>query len=363
MDLPSTTADITIPWLNEALPRDLRDGKEVRGVTSTRIGEGVGFLGEIARLELDYGEPADGAVESVIAKVPTAESGFRTMGLALGFYEKEYCFYRDVAPSIPLRIPRAYFNAGDAASGKYVILMEDLRGLEPGNQLASCSLEQARLALSQVARLHARFWDSPELAAFASWCPGVDDPYFQILRGAYMESLPKFPEVFGHLVSPKIIELANRVGDRYDEMVAAAAGRGPTTFIHGDFRLDNMMWGTGATPFALLDWQLTFRATPLWDVVYFLSGSFEGEERAKHERELVRGYHAALLEAGVRDYGFDQCWEDYRACGLILMGYLVTGARDIDPNAQNDRGREALETIFRRYAATVEALGSEEFLP
>ena len=62
--------------------------------------------------------------------------------------------------------------------------------------------------------------------------------------------------------------------------------RGPRTLIHGDFRLDNMMFRDHeyGTEFALLDWQLPYQANPMWDVVYFLAGNFEPAWRRRHQR-------------------------------------------------------------------------------
>ena len=49
--LPSQIADITVDWLNTALPADVG---RVKGFDVQRFGTGVGILGELARLTLDY---------------------------------------------------------------------------------------------------------------------------------------------------------------------------------------------------------------------------------------------------------------------------------------------------------------------
>ncbi len=361
--LPTTSAQISADWLNSVLSDATRGGARVTDVSATVIGEGVGFLGEVARLELTYDHPTPESTTAMISKLPTANEGFKHMGLLLGFYEKEAGFYRDIASEIELRIPRCYANEVEGGV-HFALLLEDLAPMRPGNQLASCSLAEAEMALAAAAKLHARWWQSPELDDFSTWLPDASSPYFEILKGAFLGAVDKFHRDFSYLVSPEVDAFVDVCAADYDAMTDAGVGRNPHTFIHGDFRLDNMMFGDhpDQAPFALLDFQLPFRANPLWDVVYFLGGNFDPEWRRTHQDALVAGYHRELVANGVNGYSLDQCREDYRAAGLVLMGYLVTGAADVELSTLNERGRELMETMFTRYSTTVTDLGSAEFL-
>ena len=49
--IPSQIADITVDWLNEVLPSEVG---RIKTFEVTRFGTGVGILGELARLTLDY---------------------------------------------------------------------------------------------------------------------------------------------------------------------------------------------------------------------------------------------------------------------------------------------------------------------
>ena len=101
----------------------------------------------------------------------------------------------------------------------------------------------------------------------------------------------------------------------------------------------------------------------MWDVVYFLAGNFEPEWRRRHQDELLAHYHGCLIDRGVDGYDLEQCREDYRASALVLLGYLVTGAADIDLATLTDRGRELIEKMFTRYGAAIDDLGAAEFMP
>jgi hypothetical protein len=236
----------------------------------------------------------------VISKIPTTNEGFKSLGLALGLYQKELGFFRYVASEIKVRIPECYVNRAENGTD-FVLILEDLAPMRAGNLLESCTYFEAELALATVATLHARWWEDPRLEEFSEWLPTPGDAYFEILKGSYFGSVEKFHSHFGYLVTPEITEPVNRGAADYDRLVAVAIGARPHTFIHGDFRLDNMMFGDSpeADPFALLDWQFPFKANPLWDVIYFLGGNFDAEWRRANEQALLTSRHSALVDAGV----------------------------------------------------------------
>lgn len=362
--IPSCCADIDAAWLNEVLSPEVRDGGTVVAVETEIIGEGVGFLGELGRIRLTYEGAGPNAVRSVIAKLPTTNEGFRHIGTMLGLYRKEHGFYAEVAHQVTISVPTAYHNGGDHDANEYVLLMEDMAPRTPGNQLEGCTRDEAELALRELARFHATWWEHPALDGFAEWLPGPRDPYFHILEQGYLAAMPKVEDVVGHLVGDDVLALSKVIADRYHECLDLGALRPPHTFIHGDFRLDNMMFATGADglELTLLDWQLPFKANPMWDVVYFLAGNFEPEWRRSHQRELVQLYHDALVAEGVRDYSFERCWEDYRAAAGVLVGYIVTIAGDLDWESLNDRGKAAAEMMVSRYSCAVADLQPSEFL-
>jgi hypothetical protein len=363
--IPKQCADIDAAWLNTVLSSEVRGGAMVTDVGVEIIGEGVGFVGELARLTLRYDQPTVDSTTTMIAKLPTTNPGFRHIGTMLGLYRKEHGFYADVAHTVPVSVPAVYVNGADLLNGEYVLLMEDMAPRRAGNQIESCSTEEAELALRELAGLHAAWWEHPDLDRLGEWLPSVGDPYFDLIKGAYTAGLPKLAPVFGHLLSDHVIELAARNLERWDVALKAGMDRTPHTFVHGDFRLDNMMFEDAPTGVKLtvLDWQLPFRANPMCDVVYFLVGNLDPERRRAEQDHLLHVYHDALLAAGVAGYTFDHCEEDYRASGLVLLGYLVTIAGEADLDSFNERGREVMELMVRRYSTGIEDLGSASFLP
>ena len=69
--------------------------------------------------------------------------------------------------------------------------------------------------------------------------------------------------------------------------------------MHGDYRLDNLMFPPVGDGAVALDWQTVGVGPPARDIAYFLGNSLERAERQAHEEVLVGRYHEALRERGV----------------------------------------------------------------
>ena len=126
MWIPTTCTEIDAAWLNAVLSDEVRDGGRVVGVSAEIIGEGVGLLGELARLTVSYEGAGPSAATTMISKLPTPNDGMRHIGNVFGFYKKEFGFYDQVAHRVTINIPTAYVNMGDHDKGMYVLLMEDM---------------------------------------------------------------------------------------------------------------------------------------------------------------------------------------------------------------------------------------------
>ena len=82
-----------------------------------RLGHGQGFIGELARLHLEFDRPESAAPRSLIAKLPTPVAENRVLGELLGAYEREILFYQELAPELPIRLPLTYYSDFDPDRG------------------------------------------------------------------------------------------------------------------------------------------------------------------------------------------------------------------------------------------------------
>ena len=109
-----------------------------------------------------------------------------------------------------------------------------------------------------------------------------------------------------------------------------------------------------------MDWQTVGWGQAMTDASYFLGGSLTLEDRRAHEQELLRDYHEALQEHGVRGFGWEECWEGYRR--QAFLGVLMTVAPAMLVQ-RTERGDEMFLVTLARYAQQVLDLDALELLP
>ncbi len=359
--IPASLADITPEWLTGALREGgaLKSGRVV-AFDREPIAAGVGLLGELQRLSLSYeGANAD-APATLIAKAPTQDPGGRGLAMMLGFYEVEERFYRELAAGAPVCTPRCYYGAGDPETVRFVLLLEDLGTLRLGDQLAGMTVDEARIAMEEFARFHARFWDGPDGKQYG-WVPGFDHPRFVALEMAYPGASQAYLERFGHRLGQAERDLVAGFGGQFLELARSMQSE-RMTIAHGDARMDNFFFGStdGSAPMTIIDWQILAHAPGTYDIGYMLSQSLDVDLRRAHEKELVRAYHDALVANGVEGYPWERCWEDYRKVALYCLVYPVFAGGSVEP--ANERGVQLVETFAARSFAAIKDLGCREFL-
>ncbi len=157
---PRSPADLTAANLSQALSLD---PSSVTSVETEVIGQGVGFLCQLARVKFSYRENARGP-KSMVAKFPAAIEQTRGLARQFKFYEREVNFYKHLAKDVSLPSPRCLHASHDLLSDDFLLLLEDLGDRRLGDQLKGCSAEDALAAIRQLASFHAEWWDSPKLS-------------------------------------------------------------------------------------------------------------------------------------------------------------------------------------------------------
>ena len=347
---------ITAEWLSSALSAGGVQAR-VREFTQRRVG--TGQIGQSIRFQLDYSDAPAGAPTSLVGKFAAPEPDSRNTGVLLGNYRREVNFYRHIAPTALVSIPRCYFTAFDEETHDFALLMEDLAPAEPGDQLAGCTVDQARLAVLEAANLHASHWDDSRIEQL-DWVSGTQaaggaggaDP------GALEALWQAFCDRYGDRVEPDMRRVGDRFVARYDRYDVYY--RGPKSLVHIDYRPDNMMFATaaGGRPVTVLDWQSLAFGCGVTDVAYFLAGALKRDERRRIERDLLAEYHQRLSERGVR-YDFDQLWDDYRSRAFSLFLVAFYAAMLVN---QTPRGDEMFLAMVRSSTDQVLDLESLAFL-
>jgi hypothetical protein len=326
----------------------LTGGAEILEVASRRVGDGQ--VASCWELELTI----DGRAErpKVVAKVPSDDPLSRATAAAQHLYEREVGFYRELAHRVEIRTPACHCCDFDDDGG-FVLVLETMCPAASPDQLEGISVARARLALYELAGLHAPCWDAGTMS------PAFLAQVGESLRGAYAEIVPalmaSFLERYGEALTDVARDAISWLIPRLGTYFADAPG--PRTVVHGDFRADNLLFDgrCGEVPLAVVDWQTIGTGAPALDVAYLLTTSLPTDVRRAEERALVAGYHRRLGDLGVVGYPADDLWDSYvRHCfqGLVL---LACAAMIV---ARTQRGDEMFLTMIERCATAVDDLGA-----
>ncbi len=327
---------IDADWMTVALRRAglLGEGGRVSGVAAKGVGNGL--VGDSFRFTLTYEGEATGAPASVVGKFPARDPASRKSGTDHMLYIREVSFYRELAKTVAIHVPRPLVAEIDPATDDFTLIFEDLGPARQGDQLTGCSLEDARTAMGQAAALHAPRWGDASMLEI-DWL--AIRP--QQLSGMVTEQLPAiiglFADRYDGMLEPEFMDLVRRLPATLTAQRQGTAPA-PLTVQHADFRLDNVMFDVqgGRHPMATLDWQTVTVGPGATDVAYFLSAGIDPQLRRDHERDLVSLYHSELVRRGVTGYDRETCWTDYRrfATHGVLMG--VFSALSVERTERGD---------------------------
>jgi Phosphotransferase enzyme family len=339
--------DLTPEWLSGALQR------RVNAFDAEQIG--TGQIGASWRITLRYG--AEPGPACIVAKLGAGPESARTQ-VALGF-AKEVGFYTLLAPTLEVRRPHCYYAAIADGDTNFTLLLEDLAPAIPGVQVQSCTFEQATGAVRNLAALHASRWNDRALYEHGFLTPVVPD------RADHVAA------ILGPATDEFLARYGEQLGDEDVVTLRASAGaiapwartrREPFAVVHGDYRLDNLMFPPAGDDVAALDWQTVSVGPPGRDLAYFVGTTFDAEDRRRFELALVHTYHSSLVARGVDvGYDLDRCRDDYRLGQL--QGPLITVLGAVYATAERSESADRMFlAMTRRSCAAIRDLGSLELV-
>jgi hypothetical protein len=336
-----TPDEINSDWLAATLDRD---GVEL--LATERIG--TGQMSQSHRVTFSDSAEGDG---SVVVKLASDDPTSRATGVGLGAYWREIAFYRNLAARIGGPLAACHLAEYDEAEGWFTLVLDDVSPATQGDQIRGCTVEEARLALLSLARVQAPVLGDLALGT-ADWL-NLGNPLTQQLL---TQLLPGFLERFGDRVAPEHAEVCERFVGSIDAWYADL--RPPLGIVHGDYRLDNLLFGDGTC--TVVDWQTVSWGPALRDASYFLGSGLSVDDRRAHEEDLLREYHEALLAGGVKGLDWETCWEEYRR--QVFLGLIMV----IAPAAlvvQTERGDDMFMASLERFAQQALDLESLDLLP
>lgn len=350
--------EITPEWLTTQLAAAGLENAVVSSIIKERVGTGQGA--RCYRLDVTYVDDAPSLPHTLISKFPAEDSHQRQAATDYKIYLREINFYRYLAPMVSIPTPRCFAALINGSGPEFILLLEDLTPAEQGDQISGCSVEFARDRLKDLVSLHAPTWNNPAVIDVEWMRNGDVDAYNSFIRQAYNMGYPLFMERCSSGLNAEELAILKRLSE-----TPSFPSEPPELEIycatHSDYRLDNFLINNGVNPptTKVIDWQTLIAGNPMRDVAYFLGGCVLPDELRPAEESLVRSYHDALVAAGVTDYPWETCWDDYRRALFLGVMTAVVGTAFVE---KTERGDQLFAIMAKRHLQQAIALGSDQLI-
>lgn len=311
-DLPSSVDEITPEWMTAALSRKY-PGITVHG--------------------LEIHDVVHGACTKVRIALETSRADFpQTVLMKAGFekhsphmrrmHQKEHQCYHDLVPTWGIQTAVCHFS-DEMEDGRALVILEDLclRDVSFQSLQAPLDFPMAQRFLSDLARIHARWWDAPDINRNFPWINLSDHSQM----GHYLNILANAAEFDSYVASPRGAAMPRKLLDRHMLVRAFDAmekihRRMPQTILHGDAHLGNLFIDQQGNP-GFLDYQSCVGPWCI-DVSYFLIAGLDMVDRQRWQGALLHHYLEALVAHGVTaPPAFDEAWLAYRQS--VVWGLLI----------------------------------------
>lgn len=310
-DVITTPEQITPGWLTGVLRKNgcLKDGKVIgvkNKLTKTLVVSVVSFLDVGYSIEVPASAPS-----RLFLKVSRPNL---SQAISSELNRKEVEFYRTIAPAMsdPPFI-RCYDAAYSSEDDRSHLLLDDLSGTHfqpelprPPSQL------YCELAVECMAQLHAHWWEHPQLGKEIGKL--FDESKLNAFVGKVEENVISFINFLGDRLSAERRKI-------YDQLLASKYkiwGRltdvAGLTVTHGDAHWWNLLYprDVGTHRVRLFDWQLWHVDVGARDMAFMIALGGYAKRRSSVEKNLMRRYYDSLIAHRVRNYTWDDCWNDYR---------------------------------------------------
>ncbi len=352
LPIPSPGSGPTTLWFNTLFEQNGWTGR-VKSMTRKSIG--TGQIGSNIRFTFDFEGARGRAPSSLVGKFPSdKELSRQTASVAsgLGHYRRETYFYQRFKALSDKIAPSVLYAEYSTDSENFAIIMEDMAPGVQGNQLQGTNLEHAEWVMDVGAELHAAYWADSSLEQ-VEWLQGTEaapeTPFGPDMIAALWQG---FKQRYASDISSEAVLIGDTItGDAREWHLNY---KGPKCLMHGDYRLDNMLFGAADSHkrLAVVDWQTVGLGCGAQDISYFIGAGFKREERANHEMALLKRWHDALIARGISDYSFDDAVRDYRY--FTFSGFAVAFAAPMIVE-RTERGDKMFMTMIRRHVDQIMA--------
>ncbi|HEY1442825.1 MAG TPA: phosphotransferase, partial [Mycobacterium sp.] len=248
VSIPRYPADVTPEWLSAALS-ERRPAVEVSHVDVVAIG--TGQTGATYRVTARYVTDPGDLPQTFVIKLPAQDDTVRDR-VVIG-YRSECAFYSSVVDRVQVPTPQCFYCEITEDAMDFALLLADQAPAVQGDQLAGCGEQEARLAVSALAGLHAPSWCDPVWLDFPGIAFGRPDAAGASGMGEVARMSADITlEKLGDRMTAEDRETFRTAMGLVEPWLLAEYDR--FALLHGDYRLDNMLFDPDRTRVSVVDW-------------------------------------------------------------------------------------------------------------
>jgi len=310
LSFPQSFQNITAEWLSEVLRTNglLKSGiiNEIHLQPLSDVPFGAP---KIRRLEIDYSQNA-------ICDIPDR------VILKIAPKEKEYFFYTEIVEWMgKIPVPRCYLAQQSEDKSQTIFLLEDLSDTHFQTEWpVPPTLELCEVAIDCLASFHAFWWNDPRLETEFRQKVTKGNYWTGRLNEA-INKLPAFLDFIGDRLSAERKRIYEKVlASSYQHWMPDSTRNGKT-FLHGDIHFWNFLFpkDPSKNEIRIFDWNSWDIGKGTNDLAYMMGLHWYPDLRQRSEQILLKRYHNNLLDQGVSDYSWDDCWLDYRESCIMNL--------------------------------------------
>eukprot|EP00644_Phytophthora_capsici_P002257 jgi/Phyca11/8348/fgenesh1_pm.PHYCAscaffold_27_\ len=253
--------------------------------------------------------------------------------------------------AFPFAIPTAIFTSN------VLIVLECVESVKTFTCIDGSPPQYIPTLVKKLAQMHARFWNHD--------CDGLATPAGIGSQLTGEEKRVQFPNCWKDYLDDvplegnektKLIAYCQRLSQKPEQLqrVHEMVDNGPSSLIHGDFHIANMLLPAEDTEEEvtwLLDWATCGKGNPLRDLAFFFIVSVQVSHRRAQEDQCLTVYHETLTsEVKTTHLSLDELNHQYKLCVLnqfLILVVFDTLSKSLAANAKTEKLRVELDAHFR----------------
>ncbi len=273
-----------------------------------------GFHSNVHFLELYFSNDIQKEVISseIVVKIPKTDD----LSKLAGKYEARF-FKVVTEKNKELPVPTCYDVAFSKETGYSHVILENLsKTHEELSDLPVPPLKKhCERAIESLAKIHAFWWDR------------VDDDY-RINKKAFFEVYEINEQIMHNVLNFIGERMSNTRRNLYKKVYSLypqlhwkrISTKKNLTLVHGDAGFWNFFYPKNIEnekeKAYLIDWQSWRPDFGMHDLAYMIGLEWYPERRLLMEKILIEHYYNVLVEQGVKNFSWDECWYDYKLAAI-----------------------------------------------